>query len=395
MEKSLSLKSMINNVVEDIGALKAFTPCNLSNRKLQFINGMSANEEVGCVNNWKRLGFDKCDLATHSATFVSTIVNNRSDRIRRSRVFAEIVANALCADRHFLIGTNLSGLKNYIIKAWKITLEDLIRLMKVSDPLPLLDRAFIRLHVAIIEEDKDKRIKAILGAENSETKEVADNFINEFTLEYEQYLKLKNLITGSTFPEEEVRSILTSIFIKKIVIIEEDKSSSDEILTKILEHTPPGFVHKLMGIQNIKTPGIDLIRAWQQWEVCYKACNYIRSGDRTLLENSLLILSEFTNFNILSQQYVKQTISELKELELNNFSVSISKIKNALDRISIKNGVTKFGFFQKILIQIMDVRKKIKDKNLVEQIYKDLIDKRISLPKAAHELKKYTQDADI
>lgn len=392
IDKNTILKSMINNVVEDIGALKAFIPCDIYNRKIQFINGMSANEEVGCVNNWRRLGFDRCDLATHSATFVSTIVNNRTDRVRRSRVFAEIIANVLCADRHFLIGTNLVGLRNYIMRSWKKNLEDLINLMKTSDPLLLLDKAFIKLHVSITGDDKNKRLAAIQNSERPGDKIIAEKFTNEFTSDYAKYLNLKGLIEKASFPEQEIRNTLTDIFLKKIIIIDEDKSSPDEILEKIIEHTPPGFSHKLMGVQNIKSPGIEFIKAWQQWEVSFKACNNLQSKDQNKVENALRLLSKFSKFHILSNGYVENAIANLQKSKATEANIIIQKITEALKNNQLNTKPNKPNFIQSFLTEIINIRRKMREKRIYEQIYEDLINKRISYVRAANELRKYIEN---
>lgn len=389
VDKNTTLKSMINNVVEDIGALKAFIPCDIYNRKFQFINGMSANEEVGCVNNWRRLGFDKCDLATHSATFVSTIVNNRTDRVRRSRVFAEIIANVLCADRHFLIGSNLTGLTNYIMKSWRRSLEDLISLMKTSDPLLLLDKAFIKLHISITEEDRNKRLSAIHNPERDEDKVIAEKFIKEFSDDYAEYLRLKKLIETGNFPELEIRNSLTKIFEKKIIIIDEDKSSPDEIFEKIIEHTPPGFLHILMGIQNIKSPGIEFIKAWQQWEICFKACNNLQSKDKNKVENALRALSKFSEFHISSKGYVKNAMESFEKSKTIEAEVAILKITNALDSKCLNKKLRKLNFFQSFFSEITNIKRKVQEKKIYEKIYEDLINKRISYARAANELSKF------
>jgi poly-gamma-glutamate synthase PgsB/CapB len=392
IDKNTILRSMINNVVEDIGALKAFIPCDIYNRKIQFINGMSANEEVGCVNNWKRLGFDQCDLATHSATFVSTIVNNRTDRVRRSRVFADIIANVLCADRHFLIGTNLVGLKNYIKRSWRKNLEDLINLMKTSDPLLLLDKAFIKLHVSITEDDKNKRLAAIQNSERPDDKVIVEKFTSEFSNDYAEYLKLKELIKNSSFPEQEIRNTLTDIFLKKIIIIDEDKCSPDEILEKIIEHTPPGFSHKLMGVQNIKSPGIEFIKAWQQWEISFKACNNLQSKDQNKVENALRLLSKFSEFHILSKGYVEKALTNLQSSKATDTGIIIQKITEALKNNYSNAKPNKPNFIQSFFAEILNIRRKMREKKIYEQIYEDLINKRISYVRAANELRKYMEN---
>ena len=50
--------------------------------------------------------------------WLATVVNNRSDRVPRSRAFAKMLIDDLHADRHFLIGNNLKGLQGFIWEAF-------------------------------------------------------------------------------------------------------------------------------------------------------------------------------------------------------------------------------------------------------------------------------------
>ncbi len=108
---------MADNVVPDLGALATYGPVRHLGRLVEMTNGMSANERTGFLNNWQRAGFDTWDPKTQAGTFMVTVVNNRRDRVPRSRIFAEILAQDAAAHRHVLIGTNLEGLRGYIDEA--------------------------------------------------------------------------------------------------------------------------------------------------------------------------------------------------------------------------------------------------------------------------------------
>lgn len=112
----LAMALMAEYVVPDLGVLKTYPRINALGRRVEFINGMSANERTGCVNNWRRLGFDTLS-PNDPERMVLTVVNNRDDRVSRSEVFGRVVVEDLAADRHVLIGTNLRGLVGYIDQA--------------------------------------------------------------------------------------------------------------------------------------------------------------------------------------------------------------------------------------------------------------------------------------
>ncbi|NNF45387.1 MAG: hypothetical protein HKN69_01335, partial [Desulfofustis sp.] len=125
IDPDFTVKEMADRVIADIGVLKAFPPSHVRGRTLQFINGMSANERFGTLSNWRRMEFDRLDPMNHPETIISTLINNRADRISRSQMFAKIVVEDLAADYHFLIGSNLEGMMGYILDALDGFLEKL------------------------------------------------------------------------------------------------------------------------------------------------------------------------------------------------------------------------------------------------------------------------------
>ena len=118
IDKDYALKVMADRVVADLGVLKTYPVATLDSRYLEFVMGMSANERFGALGNWSRMEFDQHDLSKDPEVWVTTVVNNRADRVPRSAVFASIIANDISADRHILIGGNLHALKTYIEDAW-------------------------------------------------------------------------------------------------------------------------------------------------------------------------------------------------------------------------------------------------------------------------------------
>ncbi len=114
-----ALKGMADHLVPDLGVLKTFPESQIRTRRIEFTNGMSANERFGTLGNWKRTGYDQHDPHQQPDVWISTVVNNRADRVARSRVFASILVHDVEADRHFLIGGNLKGLLGFIWEAWQ------------------------------------------------------------------------------------------------------------------------------------------------------------------------------------------------------------------------------------------------------------------------------------
>lgn len=169
IDRDLALLTMAENVVPDLGVLKAYPPCRVRGRVLTFLCGNSANERTGFINNWRRTKLDQLDLHADPHRLVITVVNNRADRIARSEVFARILVRDIDCDRHVLIGTNLKGMRGFIDAALNdylaetsiIEPEDLAKgdvppvvakrlsreLAKLRIPPPTVDALYVRLSI--------------------------------------------------------------------------------------------------------------------------------------------------------------------------------------------------------------------------------------------------------
>ncbi len=114
IDRDFVWKEIAESIVPDLGVLKVYGPVPYRGRRLEFSNGMSANERRGFLGCWQRLGFDAVDPTADRDEYVVTVVNNRGDRIARSHVFAGIIARDIKPHLHVCIGTNLSGLSGYV-----------------------------------------------------------------------------------------------------------------------------------------------------------------------------------------------------------------------------------------------------------------------------------------
>ncbi|ACY12676.1 hypothetical protein [Haliangium ochraceum] len=124
VEPMLAIFAMAENVVADLGVLKAYPQIRVRSRLVAFVNGCSANERTGYLNSWRRMGLDAIDPDEQPESFVVTVVNNRADRISRSEVFARVLVRDVDVDRHVLIGTNVNGLMHFIDVALGSYLDD-------------------------------------------------------------------------------------------------------------------------------------------------------------------------------------------------------------------------------------------------------------------------------
>jgi gamma-polyglutamate synthase len=117
IDDELAIVCMADYVYPDLGVLKFYPDVQVRGRTLSFVNGCSANERAGFLNNWKRTGCVELAAAGDPARMVITVVNNRDDRVSRSEVFSRILVNDVAVDAHVLIGTNLAGLQIFVDRA--------------------------------------------------------------------------------------------------------------------------------------------------------------------------------------------------------------------------------------------------------------------------------------
>ncbi len=111
-EEDFILKEVADNLVPDLGVLRTYGPLTAAGRWLEFSNGMSANEARAAWENWQRLGLQEREQV---GEWLVPIVNNRADRVPRSRVFSWLLVSRLRWDCVVLIGTNLPGLRGYLL----------------------------------------------------------------------------------------------------------------------------------------------------------------------------------------------------------------------------------------------------------------------------------------
>ncbi len=117
IDRELALVEIADHVIADLGVLKTYGPIAIRGRTTTFSNGMSANERAGFLSNWTRLAFDKHDIDATPFDTTLVLVNNRADRVARSRVFAQILVDDAPCGAIVLINSNLGGMLQFITES--------------------------------------------------------------------------------------------------------------------------------------------------------------------------------------------------------------------------------------------------------------------------------------
>lgn len=402
----VAVKEMADRVVQDIGALKVYPEAPVQGRRLEFVLGNSANERFGALGNWTRLGFDRHDPVAEPDLWITTVINNRADRVPRSRVFASILAKDISADRHVLIGSNLEGLQGFIAEAWaeqapSLTLSPPDR----PDAEPLSELEAIAKRFRIVH--REEQLAAILAIMNQSAAAKPDDCAAEHAERCATQLRTyqafeQEVKERGTSPDLDVRlrDQLWLWFREKIVVVEDYHATGEEIVRRLVSITPPGIRNRIMGMQNIKGTGLDFVYRWHAWEAVHRACEDGLSGDPGRIDRALATLSSFREYGVLAKETVEATIAHLRgasslegevaQNQLDLIATQLSGQLQALDKSAPGGGQARGGKWIERLEAFLDAGDAVRRRKKADLIYGELAAERISSDQAVSELKALT-----
>ena len=432
------VKEMSDRVVADLGVLKTYPRSRVEDRTLEYVMGNSANERFGAMGNWTRMGFANHDLGIDPEIYISTVVNNRADRVPRSRVFARILVTDIAADKHFLIGSNIDGLLGFIEEEWNDHAAGLNLAEEGKDPndllaawakrqrVPLQREQLTGLLAAMIEgvagtADHGAVAKAIeSGTEEAlcnalvpERKDAILAHYHQLAGYFEEYEKLRGAISSSSNPgshNEEVRAFLRRVFMAKLVPVRDFYIKGEQIIRLIAASSPPGLVNRIMGMQNIKGTGLDFVYRWQAWEAVSKACDQALDEDEATAAKGLSQLATFQEFGVLSVKRVAETVEaalsagqlpqgittpQVEAIPL-RVAEQIAAVPDAAlsgdSGTSYTKGPLEWlrGWSLAFMEGLLDGGDAVRRRRKSDRIYAALVAEQISNPRAALELKKLT-----
>lgn len=371
LDPDLATADMADHVVPDLGVLKAYPTVTHRGRRMIFVNGMSANERTGFLSNWQRTGCER--PVDQPGRWVVTVTNNRYDRVARSKAFAEILARDASAERHVLIGTNLSGLRVYLEESLTRLLQEL-RLFRDEDPvdkLPELLRARIqrirhRLRIGPAEPDTvltelsgwlDGRdvsalkpeVTAALAAaadwaQHAESLVVLEEKIGGMplaqkvaTLWPEQGKDLAFFLcrsiarrafchsleraaedaiaNASARPALGARQdrLYRELFMDLVVAVEDSGASGDQVIDTIARSCPPGILATVMGIQNIKGTGLDFVYRFIRYDEVNTLAERLAKADGSEARDIAAALTARSDFGMLDSALAAESVSTAAE----------------------------------------------------------------------------------
>ncbi len=445
IEQDFALKEMADNVVADLGVLKIYPIAQVRQRQIEFINGMSANERLGAMGNWQRTGLAAQTLADNPEIWHTIVINNRADRIARSKVFASILVNDSQADCYFFIGANLIGFQGYIGEVWQVYQQNLqfipenkaegadlqealarleAQAQKFRIPtseaqvLQRLQGAINGLGEGLNGVDKlplpqsvtgetltDWHIESIEGIDDESSRAIEQLFKRDAE-RYLQYQDFKRQLSENPTAEvaNNIVDWLFACFKSQWVVIDDYYSTGNQTINTIVQHTPPGLISRVIGMQNIKGTGLDFIYRWQAWDTIHHYCEILsKSREETVLEDTAKALTTWEEFGLLDQQKVRQTLLLVKqrpETQKELLQAQFRLIEQRLDQQLTVIGQTLQGSAAKSKVAakvidgveaFLDSGDAIKRRKNADKIYQALLDHLISYDKASVELAKITK----
>ncbi|MCB9691500.1 MAG: hypothetical protein H6736_06780 [Alphaproteobacteria bacterium] len=277
---------MADHVIPDLGALMVYPEVDVDGRKVVFVNGHSANDELSFTHSWRHTGFAAHRVAQSPETWLVGVVNNRADRVPRSRVFARMVVRVAGAHRFLVIGTNLAGFRGFVADA----VEELLTGLDLTE-----DDAWLKWSEHMKIPDPRGWLFYALRQQGVDPSELYDTFealqpAGSFAEAKKQVGGLALDLVRSTIPEigpwVEVetawwlalrgadtnarrKALLGERLQQRVVLLQDSGASGDQVVSAMAGLAPPGVPVRAMGMQNIKGTGLDFVYQWVRWRTLH------------------------------------------------------------------------------------------------------------------------------
>ncbi|WP_437277144.1 capsule biosynthesis protein CapB [Sorangium sp. So ce375] len=349
VDREFALVEIADHVILDLGVLKTYPTVQYRGRKLTFSNGMSANERAGFMSNWTRLAFDKHDMDATPGKATVMVVNNRADRVARSRVFAQIIVEDIGVDHVVLINSNLGGMMQFITEGLDARLRDMVitgdggkeralerfdeQMKKLGVParagafeedltrmlraLPAIDEAAAAAivggpGVAGKKGEPEAIEAAVKQALEAHAPPAGEDDIRPDIIHHAA--RLSRRLARRDKARAEVEAALTrgadaeanqafraayrELCLDRIAVLWNADAKGDKVIDFITREIPPGFDARLMGSQNIKGTGLDFVYRWLSMDRVRTAIERMQSNASTRREVLTFFLS-YSDFGLI------------------------------------------------------------------------------------------------
>ena len=199
--------------------------------------------------------------------------------------------------------------------------------------------------------------------------------------------------------DRELHALLWQWFQSKLVYVDDPHTSGDDIVLLIARTTPPRYVNRIMGMQNIKGTGLGFVYAWQAWEQCWRAGAQLGAEREEIFNEGLRSLVGFQEFGVLSANYLRGVLAaarhhrfaqrEATQAQLATIEHNCESAAQRIDAPSktVHSAGSRLTRAIDWLEQFLDAGDAVRRRRLADAVYRDLVDERISEDRAILEIK--------
>ncbi|MCF6440183.1 poly-gamma-glutamate synthase PgsB [Pseudoalteromonas luteoviolacea] len=406
INKDYVFKETAERIVPDIGVLQHFEQAPIGALTQSFVNSMSANERLATIENWRRLNLFGQSQQPKIQTIA--LINNRNDRIARTKVFAQILIEDLTFDYIVVIGTNVDGFLAYFNQALSARItriitnndrEDLAKLLEqfkclVSDQM-LCDKLNVLLPNTQLDcktlQDKSRMAAFFEQHVDSGRQRRYFNHLVESWHLANDIMSIEDLQAHA----KEISDHLNTLLAARTRLIENPYISADELTRKIAKLGLDGQHQLIVGMQNIKGAGLNYVYAWQKWHHLHQTCDHLLNHhiSQAQFRQGLMKLAQTSRIGVIEHDYFNDFLGKLSKLPHAQNEFSQAEIAHLKERLQSKdpksnseeeevkqNRVTRFVL--QVVESFLDAGAAVKRKKTAQQVYKDIASQRITLEKA-------------
>lgn len=440
VDRELALVEIADHVLLDLGVLKTYPETEHRGRTMVFSNGMSANERAGFMSNWTRLGFHTMSVDDEPTVSSVAVINNRADRVARSRVFAGLLVNDASLDAVVLINTNLGGMVQFIGEELDKRLAGetlgseggaegaLAQFDKVMAHLkvPLdatwpakltamlsvlgLDEAAVR---AIVDDDAVRKAflegaavrEALAGAlerHGAKGHELAEDVL-EHAAKNAKRMARRRVARGEVEAalrggnqagaDAAMRSAYRELFLDRVHVLWDAGAKGDQVIDFTARQGAPGHKLRVLGAQNIKGTGLDFVYRWLAVD---RAAQWIeRMEDEPHARGEVLAtLGSTTDWSMLDVRLVRRWAERTHAAALPEWAPHQETLARLVEhlgateakKVAALSAVGQASRAAKVLAKLeafVDHMDSVRRTSMARRVMRDLFAKRVSHGRAA------------
>lgn len=210
--------------------------------------------------------------------------------------------------------------------------------------------------------------------------------------------------------ESDYKQMLKRWYMQKLVVVDNFDATGEEVVETIVDETPPGFLNRTIGLQNIKGTGLDFVYRFQAWDFCHEACEAMQSPKTQVAQRGLQALLAMPAIGQLCQNRMREVIETAKtsnalrrpdlQTQLGQLMARLSEATDhsqqhddrTVNDTTDKSKGARLAEWNQWMIdtseEAIDLNDSLRRRDNADRIYKDLAAQRISRQRAVVELRK-------